>query len=176
MASFNTNGWYKSTSDGDCSWSLSDTGCPKFTPEPNQDDWFVSPPLDLSAMDEVVVGMLFTGCMESGDYFRMQISKDGGDSWTNLISYTGFCPGEGAWYLWGGSNSKYQGYVLSGDWYGADDTDAVQWRVQMDADNDQNTEGSRPYVGWFIDEIVFRGTERITRDVAVGDILSLIHI
>ena len=40
----------------------------------------------------------------------------------------------------------------------------------MDADSDQNTEGSRPYVGWFIDEIVFRGTERITRDVAVGDI------
>ena len=24
--SFNTNGWYKSNSDGDCSWSLSDTG------------------------------------------------------------------------------------------------------------------------------------------------------
>jgi len=170
LASFAQNGWYKSNSDGDCSWELSDTGCPKFTPEPNQDDWFVSPPLDLSAMEEVVVGMLFTGCMESGDYFRMQISKDNGDSWTNLISYTGFCPGEGAWYLWGGSNSKYQGYVLGADWYGSDDTATVLWRVQMDADNDQNTEGSRPYVGWFIDEIVFRGTERITRDVAVGDV------
>ena len=169
LASFNTNGWYKSNSDGDCSWSLSDTGCPKFTPEPNQDDYFVSPPLDLTAMDEVVVGMLFTGCMESGDYFRMQISKDG-VSWTNLISYSGFCPGEGSWYLWGGSNTKYQGYVLASDWYGKDDTDQIQWRIQMDADSDQNTEGSRPYVGWFIDEIVFRGTERITRDVAVGDI------
>jgi len=169
LASFNTNGWYKSNSDGDCSWSLSDTGCPKFTPEPNQDDYFVSPPLDLTAMDEVVVGMLFTGCMESGDYFRMQISKDG-VSWTNLISYSGFCPGEGSWYLWGGSNTKYQGYVLSSDWFGKDDTDQIQWRVQMDADSDQNTEGSRPYVGWFIDEIVFRGTERITRDVAVGDV------
>ena len=91
-------------------------------------------------------------------------------SWTNLISYSGFCPGEGAWYLWGGSNSKYQGYVLGGDYFGTDDADSVQWRIQMDADSDQVTEGSRPYAGWFIDEIVFRGTERITRDVAVGDI------
>ena len=41
----------------------------------------------------------------------------------------------------------------------------------MDGDSDQNTEGSRPYAGWFIDEIVFRGTEKITRDVAVGDIV-----
>jgi len=166
-------GWYKSNSDGSCNWgsgSLGDTGCPKFTMEPNQDDWFVSPPLDLSAMEEVVVGMLFSGCMESGDMFVMQISKDG-VSWTNLITYSGFCPGEGAWYLWGGSNTKYQGYVLGADWYGSDDTDQVYWRVMADADNDQVTENAqRPYNGWWIDEIVFRGTERITRDVAVGDV------
>ena len=169
----NKNGWYKSNSDGSCNWgsgSLGDTGCPKFTMEPNQDDWFVSPPLDLSAMEEVVVGMLFSGCMESGDMFVMQISKDG-VSWTNLITYSGFCPGEGAWYLWGGSNAKYQGYTLTGDWYGADDTDQVYWRVMADADNDQVTENAqRPFNGWWIDEIVFRGTERITRDVAVGDV------
>ena len=169
----NKNGWYKSNSDGSCNWgsgSLGDTGCPKFTMEPNQDDWFVSPPLDLSAMEEVVVGMLFSGCMESGDMFVMQISKDG-VSWTNLITYSGFCPGEGAWYLWGGSNAKYQGYTLTADWFGSDDTDQVYWRVMADADNDQVTENAqRPYNGWWIDEIVFRGTERITRDVAVGDV------
>ena len=172
LASFNTNGWYKTgANSANCDWSNSgDSDCPKFTPEPNQDDYFVSPPLDLSAMDEVVVGMLFTGCMESGDYFRMQISKDG-VSWTNLISYSGFCPGEGSWYLWGGGNPKYQGYVLGTDYFGSDDADSVLFRVQMDGDSDQTTEGSRPYAGWFIDEIVFRGTERITRDVAVGDIL-----
>ena len=34
------------------------------------------------------------------------------------------------------------------------------FRIQADADSDQNTEGSRPYAGWFIDEIVFRGTEK----------------
>ncbi|MEC8874949.1 MAG: hypothetical protein VYE50_00045, partial [Candidatus Thermoplasmatota archaeon] len=167
-----SKGWYKSGSDKSCQWgssSLSDSGCPKFTMEPNQDDWFVSPPLDLSAMDEVVVGMLFSGCMESGDYFRMQISKDG-TTWTNLISYTGFCPGEGAWYLWGGSNAKYQGYTLASSWYG-EGAETVWWRVQADADNDQNTESSsRPYNGWWIDEIVFRGTEQITRDVAISDI------
>ncbi|MCK5920105.1 MAG: hypothetical protein KAG66_04150, partial [Methylococcales bacterium] len=166
-------GWYKSNSDGSCTWgskSLGDTGCPKFTMEPNQDDWFVSPPLDLSAMEEVVVGMLFSGCMESGDMFVMQISKDG-VSWTNLITYSGFCPGEGAWYLWGGSNAKYQGYTLTADWFGSDDTSQVYWRVMADADNDQVTENAqRPYNGWWIDEIVFRGTERITRDVAVGDV------
>ena len=94
--------------------------------QPNQDDFFMSPAIDLSAMEEVVIGMLFTGCMESGDYFRMQISKDG-TTWTNLISYSGFCPGEGAWYLWGGSNQKYQGYVLSDTYYGSDDTDAVSY-------------------------------------------------
>ena len=172
LAMFASNGWTKSTGNSDnCSVSgfKDDADCPKFTMEPNQDDYFVSPPMDLSAMDEVVVGMLFTGCMESGDSFRMQISKDG-VSWTNLITYSGFCPGEGSWYLWGGGNPKYQGYTLGSDFYGSDDTDAVYWRVQADADSDQVTEGSRPYAGWFIDEIVFRGTERITRDVAVGDI------
>jgi hypothetical protein len=166
------NGWYKTNSDKSCQWgssSLTDAGCPKFTMEPNQDDWFVSPPMDLSAMEEVVVGMLFSGCLESGDYFRMQISKDG-TSWTNLISYTGFCPGEGAWYLWGGSNAKYQGYTLTSDWYG-EGAETVYWRVQADADNDEVTEGNgRPYMAWWIDEIVFRGTELITRDVAIGDV------
>ena len=172
LAMFPANGWTKSGRDSDnCSVSdfMDDDDCPKFTMEPNQDDYFVSPPMDLTAMNEVVVGMLFTGCMESGDNFRMQISKDG-VSWTNLISYSGFCPGEGSWYLWGGGNPKYQGYTLGSDFYGNDDSDAIQWRVQADADSDETTEGSRPYAGWFIDEIVFRGTERITRDVAIGDI------
>ena len=173
LAMFNTTGWYKTNANpANCDWgdnSRTDSDCPKFAMQPNQDDFFMSPAIDLSAMEEVVIGMLFTGCMESGDYFRMQISKDG-TTWTNLISYSGFCPGEGAWYLWGGSNQKYQGYVLSDTYYGSDDTDAVYFRIQADADSDQNTEGSRPYPGWFIDEIVFRGTEKITRDVAVGDI------
>ena len=173
LAMFNTSGWYKTNANpAICDWgsdSMSDSNCPKFTMQPNQDDYFMSPALDLSAMEEVVIGMLFTGCMESGDYFRMQISKDG-TTWTNLISYSGFCPGEGSWYLWGGSNQKYQGYVLSDTYYGSDDTDSVYFRIQADADSDQNTEGSRPYAGWFIDEIVFRGTEKITRDVAVGDV------
>jgi hypothetical protein len=173
LAMFNTDGWYKTNANpANCDWgsdSMSDSDCPKFTMQPNQDDYFMSPALDLSAMEEVVIGMLFTGCMESGDYFRMQISKDG-TTWTNLISYSGFCPGEGSWYLWGGSNQKYQGYVLSDTYYGSDDTDSVYFRIQADADSDQNTEGSRPYAGWFIDEIVFRGTEKITRDVAVGDV------
>jgi hypothetical protein len=172
LAMFAANGWTKSGRDSDnCSVSdfMDDDDCPKFTMEPNQDDYFVSPPMDLTAMNEVVVGMLFTGCMESGDNFRMQVSKDGIE-WTNLISYSGFCPGEGSWYLWGGGNPKYQGYTLGSDYYGKEDSGAIQWRVLADADGDENTEGSRPYAGWFIDEIVFRGTERITRDVAIGDV------
>ena len=62
------------------------------------------------------------------------------------------------------------GYVLSDSYYGTDETDTVYFRIQADADGDQNTEGSRPYPGWFIDNIVFRGTEKVTRDVAVGDV------
>ena len=173
LAMFNTSGWYKTNANPDnCDWganSRTDGDCPKFAMQPNQDDYFMSPAIDLSAMDEVVIGMLFTGCMESGDYFRMQISLDGIE-WTNLINYSGFCPGEGAWYLWGGGNLKYQGYVLSDTYYGKEGTDTVFFRIQADADSDQNTEGNRPFPGWFIDEIVFRGTEKITRDVAVGDV------
>ena len=172
LGMFAANGWTKTNGNPDnCDADnfKTDADCPKFTMEPNQDDWFVSPAMDLSAMEEVVIGMLFTGCMESGDNFRMQVSEDG-ISWTNLISYSGFCPGEGAWYLWGGGNAKYQGYTLGSDYYGGEDDGAIQWRVMADADNDQNTEASRPYAGWFIDEIVFRGTEKITRDVAIGDV------
>ena len=170
---FNKNGWEKSNSDGTCVWgtdSLSDTGCPKFSPQPNQDDAFVSPTMDFSAMEEVVIGILYTGCMESGDYYKMQITKDG-VNWNNVLQRNGGCYGEGDWYLHGGSNSKYQGYSLASTYFGTDDTANIKWRIQFDGDNDENTEsGSRPYSGWFIDQIVFRGTERITRDVAVGDI------
>ena len=74
---------------------------------PNQDDYYMSPPMDLSAMEEVVIGVLYSGCMESGDYLRLQISKNGVD-WTNVYSYNGWCAGEGSWYLLGGSNGKYQ--------------------------------------------------------------------
>ena len=178
FGSFNTNGWYKTNANpANCDWDANHNAqndCPKFVPNPNQDDYFQTPPLDLSAMEEVIISMLFTGCMESGDYFRMQISKDDGASWTNLINYSGFCPGEGAWYLWGGGNTRYQGYDLASTYYGAEDTSSILWRVQMDADNDQVTEqnnaNGRPYPGWFIDEMCFRGTERITRDVAVTDV------
>ncbi|HIF37227.1 MAG TPA: hypothetical protein EYQ70_02305 [Marine Group III euryarchaeote] len=174
LAMFADNGWYKTNANpANCdagSGMKNDADCPKFTMEPNQDDVFTSPMLDLSAMEEVVVGMLFTGCMESGDNFRMQIKKADQTQWTNLISYSGFCPGEGAWYLWGGSNARYQGYALGADWYGDSEDEGTQWRVMADADSDQVTEGSRPYAGWFIDEIVFRGTEKITRDVAISEI------
>ena len=61
---FNTNGWYKTNANpAICDWgedSMSDSNCPKFTMQPNQDDVFVSPALDLSAMEEVVIGMIFT--------------------------------------------------------------------------------------------------------------------
>ena len=178
---YRANGWYKSNANtadnnGDgypdaCSWTETDNDCPKFTPEPWQDDYFMSPALDFSAMEEVILGMVFSGCMESGDYFRMQISKDNGATWTSLISYTNFCPGKGAWYLWGGGNARYQGYVLASTYYGKEDTDNIRFRVQQDNDGDEVTEaGGRIRLGWFVDEIVFRGTEKITRDLAMTDV------
>jgi len=173
FASFNTNGWYKTSSDSTCDWgneSLSDSGCPKFTPNPNQDDYIRFAMMDLSGMEEVVIHFMISGCTESGDYLRLQVSKDEGASWTNLISHSGLCPAEGSWTYLTGDDPKYQGYVLSSNYYGTDDTDKILFRIQFDADNDQNTEGSRPYSGVIIDEFVIRGTEKITRDVAVGSV------
>ena len=155
---FNKNGWWKSSANDE-----------KFTGEANQDDVFQSPAMDWSAMEEVIFGIVFTGRMESGDYWRMQMSKDG-TSWTNLISGGGSY-GKGDWYLWGGSNARYQGYVISSSWYGAEDCDTIYMRWQSDYDSDEVTEsGSTPYMGRLSDEIVIRGTERITRDVAITDI------
>jgi len=171
LASFNKNGWYKDNANpSDCDWTtFGDADCPKFTPNPNQDDYALMGPFDLSGMEEVVVLFMVSGCQESGDYTRFQISKDE-VSWTNLINYSGFCPEEETWNYFSGSNSKYQGYELGDEWYGSDDTDNVYLRFQADSDNDQNTEGNRPYSNWFIDEVTIRGTEQITRDLAVGDI------
>ena len=67
LAMFNTSGWYKTGANpGICEWgddSMSDSNCPKFAMQPYQDDYYLSPAMDLSAMEEVVIGMLFTGCM-----------------------------------------------------------------------------------------------------------------
>ncbi|SVA05341.1 uncharacterized protein METZ01_LOCUS58195 [marine metagenome] len=179
---YRAQGWYKSTAntadgDGDgwpdaCDWEdYSDKDCPKFTPEPWQDDFAMSPSLDMSAMEEVIIGMVFSGCMESGDYFRMQISKDNGATWTSLISYTNFCVGKGAWYLWGGGNARYQGYVLASTYYGKEDTDNVRFRIMQDNEGDQITEqNGRAATGWYVDEITFRGTEKVSRDLAMENV------
>ena len=172
IASFNHNAWYKDNANSDeCDWGdMSDPNCPKFVPNPNQDDYVGFGPFDFSGMNEVVVNYFYSGCLESGDYHRLQISKDG-YSWTNLISQTDFCANEGAWYMHQGDNPRYIGLELDSEWYGSDDTDYVYIRIQMDTDDDQITESSnQPYSGFFIDDFIIRGTEKVTRDVAVGDV------
>ena len=173
IASFNQNAWYKDNANSDeCDWGdMSDPDCPKFVPNPNQDDYVMFGPFDFSGMNEVVVNYFYSGCLESGDYHNLQISKDGGYSWSNIYSESGLCANLGAWYMHQGENTKYVGLELDSEWYGTDDTDSVYIRIQMDTDDDQITESSdQPYSGLFIDDFIIRGTEKLTRDVAVGDI------
>ena len=44
FGSFNTNGWYKTNANPDnCDWDANHNAqndCPKFVPNPNQDDYF----------------------------------------------------------------------------------------------------------------------------------------
>ena len=128
-------------------------------------------PFDFSGMEEVVVNYFYSGCLESGDYHRLQISKDEGYSWSNIYSESGLCANEGAWYMHQGENTRYPGLELDSEWYGSDDADYVYIRIQMDTDDDQITESSdQPYSGLFIDDFIIRGTGKLTRDVAVGDI------
>ena len=174
LASFNQNAWYKDDANSDefCDWGdMSDPDCPKFVPNPNQDDYVMFGPFDFSGMEEVVVNYFYSGCLESGDYHRLQISKDEGYSWSNIYSESGLCANEGAWYMHQGENTRYPGLELDSEWYGSDDADYVYIRIQMDTDDDQITESSdQPYSGLFIDDFIIRGTGKLTRDVAVGDI------
>ena len=110
---------------------MSDPDCPKFVPNPYQDDYVMFGPFDFSGMEEVVVNYFYSGCLESGDYHRLQISKDEGYSWSNIYSESGLCANEGAWYMHEGENTKYVGLELEGNWYGTDDTDSVYIRIQM---------------------------------------------
>ena len=174
LASFNQDAWYKDDAGdrSECDWGdISDSDCPKFVPNPNQDDYVMFGPFDFSGMEEVVVNYFYSGCLESGDYHNLQISKDNGYSWSNIYSESGLCANEGAWYMHQGENTRYPGLELDSEWYGSDDADYVYIRIQMDTDDDQITESSdQPYSGLFIDDFIIRGTEKLTRDVAVGDI------
>ena len=157
MAHFNKNGWIKSTG-----------GDKKFTPQPNQDDAWLTPEFDWSGMNEVIMGILMTGRNEGGDCWRNQIKRQDQTTWTTLISSCS-AYGKGDWYLWGGSHNKYQGYQMPGQWIGSADS-IVQMRFQYDADSDEVTEsGSTPYMGTLNDNFVWRGTERVTKDLAVID-------
>ena len=76
LASFNQDAWYKDDAGdrSECDWGdISDSDCPKFVPNPNQDDYVMFGPFDFSGMEEVVVNYFYSGCLESGDYHRLQI-------------------------------------------------------------------------------------------------------
>jgi len=156
FAYFKKDGWKKSNGDR------------VFTPQPNQDDAIMGPEIDLSGMEEVVMRIIFSGYTESGDQWRIQIKKVTDSTWSNLISSTP-AYGKGMWYLWAGSNAKYQGYVIGSSWYGSEDS-VVQFRFLYDGDSDQNTDNNgRPYLGPLWDQVAIVGTERVTKDLAVTD-------
>ena len=235
-ATFNTNGWFKEGADpSECDWDVfGDNNCPKFTSEPYQDDYIVSPPMDLSGMEDMSIEFAYRGNLQeggfecnngdfilfdfandgsedcddgsdepgngydfecynddstismewvndgyedcddgsdegyiqTGDVVRLQASKDGW-SWTNL------------WALTSSDNSwDWETFVLDEGvfeelayFYGRDDTDSVYLRFQADSDGDNMTEcNGSPCSIFFFDDIVIRGSGKVTRDVAVGDI------
>ena len=157
FAYFKKDGWKKSN------------GQRVFTPQPNQDDAVLGPEIDLSGMEEVVMRIIFSGYTESGDQWRIQIKKVSDTTWSNLITSTPAYE-KGMWYLWAGSDPKYQGYSIASSWYGSEDS-IVQFRFLYDGDSDQVTDNGagRPYLGPLWDQIAIVGTERVTKDLAVTD-------
>ena len=63
FGTFNSYGWFKEGADpDDCDWDeFGDDDCPKFTAEPNQDDYFMSPALDLRGMQDLTLGFAYRG-------------------------------------------------------------------------------------------------------------------
>ena len=236
LGTFNQYGWFKDGANpSECDWDVfDDINCPKFTSEPSQDDFFLSPPMDLSAMENMFIGFAYRGNLQeggfecnngdfipfdfandgsedcddgsdepgngydfecyngdntismewvndgyedcedgsdegyiqTGDVVRLQASKDGW-SWTNLWALTSY---DNSW--------DWETFVLDEGvveelayFYGSDDTDSVYLRFQADSDGDDTTEcNGSPCSVFFIDNIVLGGSEKVTRDVAVGDI------
>ena len=164
-ATFNSEGWEKDGANSEeCDWDeFGDNDCPKFTSEAYQDDFFRSPPLDLSGMEEMNLGFTYRGNLEEGDIFNLQISKDWMD-WEN-IGYLSSDNTSMEWAEFELDSEKFEGY------FGSDDTDSVSLRFQTFSDGDDITEcGNSPCSIFFIDNIILRGEEKVTRDVAVGDI------
>ena len=165
VGTFNSYGWFKEGADpDDCDWDeFGDDDCPKFTTEPNQDDYVMSPPLDLSGMEDLTLGFVYRGNLDEGDVVRIQISKDGGASWTNLEWNATSDNTDWDW--------EAKDIEISANYYGSDDTDSVRIRIQQDSDDDAITEcGGAPCSMFFIDSIMLKGKEKVTRDLAVTDI------
>ena len=164
-ATFNTNGWLKEGADpSECDWDVfGDNNCPKFTSEPYQDDYFISPPMDLSGMEEISLSFAFRGNLEDGDLVRLQITKNGMDwynSWNLTSDYNSW-----DWQTFELNEEEFE------DFYGRDDTDSVYLRFQAFSDGDDMTEcNGSPCSIFFFDNIVIRGSEKVRYDVAVGDI------
>ena len=164
-ATFNTNGWFKEGADpSECDWDVfGDNNCPKFTSEPYQDDYFISPPMDLSGMEEISLSFAFRGNLEDGDLVRLQITKNGMDwynSWNLTSDYNSW-----DWQTFELNEEEFE------DFYGRDDTDSVYLRFQAFSDGDDMTEcNGSPCSIFFFDNIVIRGSEKVRYDVAVGDI------
>ncbi|MFL2941556.1 MAG: hypothetical protein ACJZ2N_02005 [Candidatus Poseidoniales archaeon] len=169
IATFNSDGWYKSgASSDDCDWDeFGDADCRKFTTQPYQDDYFVSPPLNLVGMEDLTLSFAHRGILEDGDLLRIQGTKDEGASWYNLWNLTSD-DSSWDWQTFELDEQKYEDLV---DFYGRDYSDKIMFRFQAYSDGDEITEcDNSPCSVFFIDNIILRGSEKVTRDVAVTDI------
>jgi len=170
IATFNSEGWYKEgATPSDCDWNtFGDSNCPKFTSEPYQDDYFVSPLLDLSGMRELSISFAYRGNLEDGDLLRVQVKNDNMVGWYNLWNLTS---DDSSWD-WQTFDLNEEMFEDLAYFYGNYDSDNIQFRFQAFSDGDDTTEcNNSPCSIFFIDNIIIRGGENVIRDVAVGDIL-----
>jgi hypothetical protein len=169
IATFNSEGWYKTNANSaNCDWdTFGDTNCPKFTSEPYQDDYIVSPGFDLRAMRELTLSFAYRGSLEEGDLLRVQVKNDNMVDWYNLWNLTS---DDSSWDWQTFDLNEEKSEKLT-DFYGSDVTDTIYFRFQAFSDGDDTTEcNNSPCSIFFIDNIIIRGGENVTRDVAVGDI------
>jgi hypothetical protein len=162
IATFNSEGWYKYGADSEeCDWDeFQDDDCPKFTTEPYQDDYFISPPMDLTGMENLTIGFTYRGCWKENDMMRLQISKDG-VSWAALWNATS--DNTDCWFWEALELDEHEIDDLY-DYFGSDDTDTVYWRFQAYSGEDETAEcewaGERtPCSVFFIDNIVLRASK-----------------
>jgi len=159
FAYFKSDGWKKSNGDR------------VYTPEPNQDDAIVSPEMDLSSMEEAILGFWYSGRMDDDERWRVQVQNESDEDWYTIFEVEGHRSTKGSWLSPNDDHPNYVGLEVPEPFYGHENNQ-VQFRFQYLADGDEDTDdgNGNPHLGILLDTLALMGAERITHDVAVTDV------